>query len=414
MTKLKNIAIKTFLFLVLFSGIAYSQNFNRERIDELKQNIDSALQTVISGGITVSVKIMHADYYKTLYELNPEIKVIPASITKIITTSCAFTKFGQSYNFKTIIYTDDNNISDGVINGNIYLKGYGDPDLNSSDIEHLAGILINKNIKEITGNVVADESYFDTDYYTLANYYKGDTGPSYWPYINALPLNKNEGYSNPALSAAELLSAALTSAGVTVSGTSIVGVTPKASKEIAQISHSIYDVIAHTNKESNNHSAITIFKLLGANLKSNPGTLEKGQEVIESYLSEIGVDRYSYEILEGSGLTRYNKVTADMYMKVLKFMYDDKFLFDYFLNSLSIAGKDGTLRNRMIGTSAEGNVYGKTGTLNSVSSLAGYVIDKDSEVIMFFIVMNGFGGNANKMHLIQDEICVLLAEFSRK
>jgi D-alanyl-D-alanine carboxypeptidase/D-alanyl-D-alanine-endopeptidase (penicillin-binding protein 4) len=95
-------------------------------------------------------------------------------------------------------------------------------------------------------------------------------------------------------------------------------------------------------------------------------------------------------------------------------MYDDRFLFDYFLNSLSIAGKDGTLRNRMTGTSAEGNVYGKTGTLNGVSSLTGYVIDKDSEVIMFYIVMNGFGGNSKKMRDIQDEICILLAEFFRK
>lgn len=412
--RIKNFKIFTLLILTLFCRNVYSQQFSESHIRELQQNIDTVLQSVISNGITVSVKIMHADYNKILYELNPEIKVIPASITKIVTTACAFSKLGQSYNFKTVIYTDDNNINDGVVNGNIYLKGFGDPDLNSSDIEHLAGILVNKNIKEITGNVVADESYFDTDYYTLANYYKGDTGPSYWPYINALPLNKNEGYSNPALSAAELLSTILTSSGVTVSGTSIVGVTPKASKEIAQISHTIYDVIANTNKESNNHSAITIFKLLGAKIKSNPGTIEKGQEAIEQFLTDIGIDRYSYDILEGSGLTRYNKVTAEMYMKVLKYMYDDRFLFDYFLNSLSIAGKDGTLRNRMTGTSAEGNVYGKTGTLNGVSSLTGYVIDKDSEVIMFYIVMNGFGGNSKKMRDIQDEICILLAEFFRK
>jgi D-alanyl-D-alanine carboxypeptidase/D-alanyl-D-alanine-endopeptidase (penicillin-binding protein 4) len=294
------------------------------------------------------------------------------------------------------------------------LKGFGDPDLNSSDIQYLSDVLTKRNIKEITGNIVADESYFDNEYYSLAGYYSGDTGPSYWPYVNALPLNKNEGYSNPAVSAGELLSSDLTSAGVTFTGTVISGTTPKAAKEIGRITHSIFDVISHMNKESDNHSAITIFKLLGAKMKSNPGSLKGGQEVIESFLSEIGIDRYSYEILEGSGLTRYNKVNADMYIKLLKYMYDDRFLFDYYFNSLSIAGKDGTLKKRMIGTEAEGNVHAKTGTLNNVSSLSGYIVDEDNEIILFFIVMNGFGGDFNFVKTVQDSFCISLAQFSRK
>jgi D-alanyl-D-alanine carboxypeptidase len=94
-------------------------------------------------------------------------------------------------------------------------------------------------------------------------------------------------------------------------------------------------------------------------------------------------------------------------------MYDDRFLFDYFMNALSIAGKDGTLKNRMVGTQAEGNVFAKTGTLNGVSALSGYCIDKDNEVLIFFIVMNGFGGNANNMRSIQDDFAVTLAGFSK-
>ena len=202
--------------------------------------------------------------------------------------------------------------------------------------------------------------------------------------------------------------------GVSVQGTSILGTTPNGAKEVAQISHSIYDILTYMNKESDNHSAITIFKLRAAKFKSNPGTLEEGQEVISSYLTEIGVDRYSYEILEGSGLTRYNKVNAELYMKLLKNMYDDRFAFDYFLNSLSISGKDGTLKNRLIGTEAEGNIYAKTGTLNGVSALCGYAINKDNEILMFYIVMNGFGGNANEMRAAQDDICITLTGFSRK
>lgn len=403
----------TLLLLFLFQSYVYSQ-FSEERISELQATLDSIVSPVVSDKVTVSVKVVHADFNRVLYELNPEVQMIPASITKLITSACAFVKLGQGYDFKTVIYTDDSNISDGVVNGNLYLKGFGDPDLNSSDIQYLSGLIIKNNIKEITGNIVADESYFDNDYYTLSKYYKGDTGPSYWPYINALALDKNNSKYNPALSAAELLSSSLTSLGIIVSGTSITGVTPKGSKEIARITHSIYDVLSYMTKESDNHSAITVFKLLGAHVKSNPGSLTKGQEVIESFLDGIGIDRYSYEILEGSGLTRYNKVSAEVYMKLLKYMYDDRVMFDYFLNSLSVAGKDGTLRKRMKETEAEGNVFAKTGTLNSVSALAGYVIDRDSEILIFYVVMNGFQSNPTSIRDVQDGICITLAGFTRK
>lgn len=409
---MKNKIFLFFLLLFLFHQFSYSQ-FSGTKLQELQGKLDSTIAPLVSAGVTVSAKVIHADNNKVMFEYQPEIKVIPASITKIVTSACALSKLGQSYNIPTIVYTDDNNIGDGIVNGNIYLKGYGDPDLNNTDIDQLAQLIIKSNIKEITGNIVADESYFDDNYKGLSGYYKGDTGPSYWPYVNALPLNKNEGISNPAMYAASLLSESLSMAGVIVGGTVINGVTPKAAKELAQISHSIFDVLSYMNKESNNHSAITMFKLLGAKFKNNPGNLEEGQEVIESFLSEIGVDRYSYEILEGSGLTRYNKVNADMYMKILKYMYDDQFLFDYFFNSLAVAGKDGTLRNRMIGTEAEGNIHAKTGTLNGVSALSGYVVDRDNEILIFFIVMNGSGASNNTMHIVQDQFCIQLAEFSR-
>jgi serine-type D-Ala-D-Ala carboxypeptidase/endopeptidase (penicillin-binding protein 4) len=408
---------KSLLFILtlifLFQSFVYGQ-IKESNVELLQQRLDSIIAPVKDAGITVCAKVMHADYNKTLYEYKPETEVIPASITKLITAACSLSKLGQSYNLNTIIYTDDYNMKDGVINGNLYIKGFGDPDFSSGDLKDLSDNLIKSGIKEITGNIVADESFFDNDYYTLSNSYKGDTGPSYWPLVNALAFNKNKGTKNPALSAANELAGNLTAGGIKLDGSIIEGTTPKGSKEITKFSHTIFDVLANMCKESDNHSAITMFKLVGAKFKESQGTISKGQEAIQSFLTELGVDRYSYEILEGSGLTRYNKVNADMYMKVLKYMYEDRFLFDYFMNALSIAGKEGTLRNRMLGTEAEGNVFAKTGTLNGVSALSGYVIDRDNEVLLFFIVMNGFGGNANNMRSVQDDFCVTLAGFSRK
>ncbi len=399
------------IFAVLFIfQFTYSQKIPQDKIDELAGKIDSICLPLKSAGIKVSCKVVHADFNKVLYELDPEMGMIPASITKIVVGVTAYAKLGANYQIPTIIYTDDNNIKDGSIDGNLYIKGYGDPDLNSGDVQVLAEELNKLGIKQITGNIVADESYFDNVYKTLSGVYKGDTGPSYWPYVSALCLDKTYG----AISTANLLSGDLSALGINVQGTVIAGTTPGGAKELVQVSHSIYDVLSYMLKESDNHSAITIFKLLGAKYRNQPASLEDAQEVINSFLTELGVDRYSYEILEGSGLTRYNKVNAEMYMKMLKYMYDDRFLFDYFMNSLSIAGKDGTLRKRMIGTEAEGNVYAKTGTINSVSALSGYVIDKDSEILMFYVVMNGFGGNAGEMRAAQDDVCITLAGFSRK
>ena len=399
------------IFAVLFIyQFTYSQKIPQDKIDELAGKIDSICLPLKNAGIKVSCKVVHADFNKVMYELDPEIGMIPASITKIVVGVTAYAKLGANYQIPTIVYTDDNNIKDGSVDGNLYIKGYGDPDLNSGDVQVLAEELSKLGIKQVTGNIVADESYFDNVYKTLSGVYKGDTGPSYWPYVSALCLDKTYG----AMSTGNLLSSDLTALGVSVQGTVITGTTPGGAKELVQVSHSIYDVLSYMLKESDNHSAITIFKLLGAKYKNQPASLEDAQDVVSSFLTELGVDRYSYEILEGSGLTRYNKVNAEMYMKMLKYMYDDRFVFDYFMNSLSIAGKDGTLRKRMIGTEAEGNVYAKTGTINSVSALSGYVIDKDSEVLMFYVVMNGFGGNASEMRAAQDDVCILLSQFSRK
>ncbi len=398
--KLKIKFLSFLVVLFIFSGKSFGQ-FEQTKLDALKQSLETIVTSVSNSGITISAKVIHADYNKVLYEYKPETEMIPASITKVVTATCAFAKLGQSYNLETVVYTDDNNIANGVINGNLYLKGYGDPDLNSGDIKTLAEAIVARNITEITGNIVADESFFDSQYYGLSGYYSGDTGPSYWPYISALSLDKNTGRSNPATSAASLLSSYLTSAGVKVDGSVISGTTPTGTKELAKFSRTLYDVLANMCKQSDNQSAITMFKLVGARHTSKQGSLKTGQEAVEDFLNEVGVNRF-------------NKVNADMYIKLLKYMYDDRFLFDYFMNALSIAGKEGTLKNRMIGTSAEGNVYAKTGTLNGVSALTGYTIDNDNEILIFFIVMNGFGGNPTGMRSIQDDFCVALANFSRK
>ena len=403
-----------FLFLHIFISISV-MNLSGVYAGDKKAELAESINQIISDvSCKISIQIASADKYDLLYEYQPDQKMIPASITKLITAAVAFKELGLSYDFKTIIYTDDSNINDGVVNGNIYLKGYGDPDLNSSDVSLLAKNISDKNITEITGNIIYDESFFDDEHYGIAGQYKDDTQKNYWPYISALNFNKNGGGLDPAANAAEYLSGELVSRNIKVEGIVISGITPKAAKEIAEVTHSFFNVISQMNKESDNQSAISVFKTVGAKYYDPPGTLSKGEDAVVNFLTSIGNPRNNFEIVEGSGLSRYNYVNSDLYVRLLKYMYDEDKTFDYFYSSLSIAGIDGTLRNRMIGTEAEKNIHAKTGTLNSVSSLCGYAVSRDNELLIFYISMNGFGSSANGVRYKQDQICEALCKFTRQ
>ena len=403
--------LKYFSILLIITSVSFAKGRGKDKFGVFQAKMDSIVATV---NCSVSVQVVSASKYDLLYAYKPEAKMIPASITKVITSATAFSLLGVNYEFKTIIYTDDNNLGDGVVNGNIYLKGYGDPDLSSYDISILAKQLANKNIREITGNIIYDDSYLDGEHYGLANYYNSDTKIGYWPYVCALSLDKNKGSSNPAYSAANVLSSSLSSNNVKLDGIVVAGVTPDVAKEITRVSRTIYDVLANMNKVSDNHSAITVFKVIGANYQSPPGSLKNGSDAVANFLTSIGVSRKNYEILEGSGLTRYNIVTSDLYIQLLKYMYDDAKNFDYFYSTLPIGGIDGTLKDRMVNTEAEKNIHAKTGSINGVSTLTGYAISRDNELIIFYIAMNGFGSNNRPYRKKQDEICNLICGFSRK
>jgi len=403
---MKRKALKVLIIFLLFISTGSAQLDKQS----LKEQIDS---TVINLKCDVSVMVVSADKYDVIYSYNPDAKMIPASITKMITSAAALMKLGKDYFFKTAIFTDDINIEDGIINGNIYLKGYGDPDFSSSDLRRMTDNLQKLGITSITGNLIYDESFLDNEYGGLSGIYKSDTDPKYWPYVTALSINKNNGTKDPAFEAANLLAEEFVERTISFNGIVISGTTPSAARELVKNLRPLTNVITDMNKPSDNQSAITVFKVLGAELKSVPGTLEKGAEVISEFLTNIGIDRKSFEILEGSGLSRYNVVTSGLYIQLLKYLYDQVNIFDDFLYSLAVAGVDGTLKNRMKDTEAQNNIYAKTGTLNNVSTLAGYAISRDNELIIFYIAMNNFKSDAYTYRKKQDKICEYICQFSR-
>ena len=399
------------LFLSLwFSAVVVAQP--KDKISELKENIDNIVKSV---NCDMSVQVASATKYDLLYEYQSGKKMIPASISKVVTSAIALQYLGAGYEFKTVLFTDDVNISDGVINGNLYIKGYGDPAFGTADLFTLIKKFLGKNITEITGNIIYDDTYLDDENFGLANYYSGDTKLQYWPFVNSLSYNRNASRVNPSIEIANTLQSEFTGQNVKVDGIIIPGSTPESCKEIARVTHNISEVLANMNKPSDNHYAITLFKDVGAVYNRPPGTLKKGTDAVIDLFSNIGISRSEYEFLEGSGLTRYNFATSNVYIQLLKFLFDNEKIFDIFYKSLPVSGVDGTLKKRMIGTEAEQNVHAKTGSINGVSTLTGYAISRDNELLIFFIAMNGFkGGNWEPYRDKQDKICELLCQFSRK
>jgi serine-type D-Ala-D-Ala carboxypeptidase/endopeptidase (penicillin-binding protein 4) len=165
-------------------------------------------------------------------------------------------------------------------------------------------------------------------------------------------------------------------------------------------------------KLSLNLACETLLRTVGMELRGE-GSYTKGKEVVEETLSDIGIAPDSYAYADASGLSRLNLVTADMMIRILTYMYPHKY-FNHFYDALSIAGVDGTLKNRMTKTRAENNVHAKTGTLSHISAISGYVRTKDGEMLAFSLIANNFIGSKESAEKLQDRVLTRLADFSRK
>jgi D-alanyl-D-alanine carboxypeptidase/D-alanyl-D-alanine-endopeptidase (penicillin-binding protein 4) len=138
---------------------------------------------------------------------------------------------------------------------------------------------------------------------------------------------------------------------------------------------------------------------------------DRGVEAVKSFLKTVGIRPESLVLNDGSGLSRGDLVTADSTVQLLTYMSRHRYA-DVFRNALPIAGVDGTLRNRMKGTVAEGNLRAKTGSLSSAASLGGYVTTAAGEKLVFTIMVNNYPRDVDPRTMCIDPIAVLLASFA--
>jgi D-alanyl-D-alanine carboxypeptidase/D-alanyl-D-alanine-endopeptidase (penicillin-binding protein 4) len=142
--------------------------------------------------------------------------------------------------------------------------------------------------------------------------------------------------------------------------------------------------------------------------------IEAAREVYEEVLSSWGIPETQHVIADGSGLSRYNFLTADMLVKILRQMARDPRHAAAYEATMPIAGKDGTLERRMKGTRAENNVHAKTGTISNVRSLSGYVRTRDNELIGFSVIANNFKARSATIDAVAELAMERLANFTRE
>ncbi len=201
---------------------------------------------------------------------------------------------------------------------------------------------------------------------------------------------------NPPMYFGETLKAMLVARGVKVKGKVKLASVPPTAKPLYVAQSETFDLILkRLNKNSSNFVAEQLIKTMGAELKGAPGSHAKGIEVVEEFLEQdVGIPRGSYVMKNGSGLNDTNRFAASQFLKILKTMWDRFPTSPEYLSALGIAGKDGTLRYRFEGSEAVGRLRAKTGTLENVSALSGYVQAAGGEKLIFSMMVNDYAGRS--------------------
>jgi D-alanyl-D-alanine carboxypeptidase/D-alanyl-D-alanine-endopeptidase (penicillin-binding protein 4) len=417
---------------------------------------------------------------RVIASLNADTARTPASVIKVLSTYASVLKLGFDYRWPTKFYTTGK-LKNGILHGDLLVKGFGDPTLNAEDLEEIVADISAKGIRQIRGNIVIDRSYFQVgdqdnsgfDQYTYSAYnampdammfnervvtvcvmpkensvIKKHADKSYkvvnqlqrvnapcqgqysWPRVkidksSVTPtvflsgkISKQCGQRNicqvitkPYKSFYYALNDRLNKEGIEVKGGFELQKIPSNAKELfTHYSDTLEEIISKTAKESNNLYARHLMLYAGAKLYGAPATMQKGRDAIRYILDSRGaLDQGVLKIDNGSGLSRTSKMTA----KILAEMYDHAYdnYGQRWMDTLSIAGVDGTIKKRFRYSVVKNRAWMKTGTLKNVKNIGGYVQNRAGKLYTVVILVEGARARYYASKL-QDDIITWLVKTS--
>ncbi|MBD0330494.1 MAG: D-alanyl-D-alanine carboxypeptidase/D-alanyl-D-alanine-endopeptidase [Thermoleophilia bacterium] len=341
-----------------------------------------------------------------VYARRESLSLAPASAEKLPVSYALLSTLGPEYRIRTRVL-GEGRLEGGTWRGRLVLKGYGDPTLSRAGLRGLARVLRARGITRVTGRIVGDESYFDarrTAPGWRSWYYASQCAP-----LSALTVDGARYHGRvshrPALAAVLLFRDALRAAGVAVHGSVTVGrAGPAATPLASTASAPLASLVRRVNRDSDNFTAETLLKHLGA-ARASSGTTAAGARVVRETLWRAGIPLAGVRIADGSGLSLLDRATAAQLVGVLVAAWTDPALRAPFVRSLAVAGRTGTLKRRLRARAVAGRVAAKTGTTREASALAGYVGDRYA----FAIVQNGRPVSWHWARTAQDRFVQVLA-----
>jgi serine-type D-Ala-D-Ala carboxypeptidase/endopeptidase (penicillin-binding protein 4) len=376
----------------------------------LRQRLDRALTVQGVSRAHTGTLVLNLRNGGTVYGLHRSLALEPASNQKLTVALAALERLGPSYRVPTRVFGAGVRTG-STWRGRLVLKGYGDPSLSRGDLRVLAFRVRALGIRRVTGRIVGDESYYD----------RRRTAPGWnpaWYKIESPPLSalvvdrakvRGRTVDNPALAAARAFRAQLLRAGVAVSGGAGTDRVPRGAVPLAVLrSGTVTGLVRKMDKRSDNFYAEMLLKHLGARERGR-GTTVAGAIVVRRVLADRGVPLQGVRIVDGSGLSVRDRLTAQALVALLISAWSDPAVRQSFRGSLAIAGVDGTLEDRMLSGPARGFVRAKTGTTSTASSLAGYVGVR----YVFAILQNGRPLPWWHARRAQDRVAQILAGAAR-
>ena len=342
---------------------------------------------------------------QTLFARNPDTSLAPASNEKLTVTLAALRDLGDSYRFRTEVLARGHQEGTTWV-GNLYLKGFGDPTLTSSGLDRLATQLRRVGIRRVDGRVLGDESWFDGR--RTAPGWKASFFINECPPLSALSVDRDfyDGHValSPALAAAGQFRRRLRAHGIET-GSVGLGRAPADANIVAQIESKLLPtVIAEMDHDSDNFMAEELLKTIGAEVGAG-GTTAAGAAIVRRDLAAVGIPLTGVRIVDGSGLSQEDRLTARVISLLLTIAWNDPDLHRPLWAALPVAGVNGTLQHRLQHAPARGEVRAKTGTTDSASALSGYVRDRYA----FAVLQNGAPVSAFSAREAQDRFAIALA-----
>jgi D-alanyl-D-alanine carboxypeptidase/D-alanyl-D-alanine-endopeptidase (penicillin-binding protein 4) len=463
--------------LDLSSGAERGKNLAPEGATELERELQAKLDAVLSQTVLKSsingVYVVDATSGKELYSYGADRQLNPASNTKLISTATALDLLGGDYTYVTRLVGPQPE-ADGTVPGDVILLGSGDPTLRVKHLEDLVTDLLSRGVHRIAGDVVISSDDRDAVAHPFVRVaVRGAARPGEAPSVSLSPdnglfvvdnraatapalkgkrRNRNRlsvgatliettdgprikirvagkiparhyvesvrGIPRPVLYTAHTLRAKLIEAGIEVAG----GVDQRKERpqplldsvELARHdSAPLRELAAMINKPSDNFLADRLLMTVGAEKFGGDRSMEKGVEAMSEWLGGIGVEG-NYRLENGSGLSHTIHISARQIVKVLLAGARDERYGEEWLDSLAVAGEDGTLRRRYAGRDSAGFLRGKTGTLNGVAALSGFVTLADDTEVCFAILSSGFRNRSkNAVREAQTEITDAIYEYLR-